>query len=164
MKKLFILAFLTVAFVGYSQNAKDRATNLLADKIGSFSASGETESKVIDDGATRVERAYAAADQTLEIEINIPKGKEAVEKVKGELAEILQMFDEMGNAGRMEVFKIEEQKTKGSLTYREGRGSGILFSHGRFVIELKLKGATSMDDIKSVYESLNFDALVKAKG
>ncbi|MEQ9231278.1 MAG: hypothetical protein RIF46_11405 [Cyclobacteriaceae bacterium] len=164
MKSLFVSLLVIASVSCFSQNAKERANDFLADKLGAFTATSESESKVLDDGAMRIERAYTSGEKSLEIEINIPKGKEEFAKVQSEIDEIMGMFQEMSAEGKMDFSPISDNKVSGALTFSEGRGSAIIIAYNRFVVEIKLKGISGIDEFKTFFDSLEFDNLQKAKG
>lgn len=163
MKVILISLCLVVSTVGIAQGAKERAKLLASDKIGAFSASDDAVVSVVNDGSTRIVREYSSGNQSLNIKISVAQDSEAFEKVSSEIDELIGMFKELADAGKMEISMVEKEKVSGILTFRGTGGSAILLGYNRFVIELNMIGAADMNDFKSVFDTLNLSVLKKQK-
>ncbi|MCP4456699.1 MAG: hypothetical protein GY816_01525 [Cytophagales bacterium] len=134
---------------------------MLSDQLGSFTANEPGESRVIDDGSTRVTRSYTSGEKTLSFKVGIPKTKEEFQSVKSEINEVEDMFQEMADDGKMEMESIQAGEATGFITFTEGRGraSGFVMAQDEYLIEINVSGATVIEDIRNVYKALDFSIL-----
>ena len=145
----------------FAQSPSEKAIKMLSDDIASFKANETAESRVIDDGSTRVTRSYTSGEKTLKFKIGIPKTKEEFLSMKGELNEVVDMFQEMADEGKMEMELIQAGDVTGFLSFTEkgGSGNGFIMANDQYLIEINVRGAGGIEDIRNVYKALDFSQL-----
>ncbi len=166
MKDIFRTLLLILSSVGsFAQGVDGPVLKMLTDNLSSFAASEVAESRVIDDGSTRITRSYASGEKTLEFKIGIPKTKEEFLAIKGELAEVEDMFQQMADEGKMYMESIQAEGRSGFLTFTEKGGSanGFIMAQDQYLIEINVRSATKIEDIRNVYKALDFSLLGGSK-
>lgn len=154
-----ILCFFTIS--AFAQSPSEKVIKMLSDDIASFKSNGTAESRVIDDGSTRVTRSYTSGEKTLKFKIGIPASKDEFLSMKGELNEVVDMFQEMADEGKMEMELIQAGEVTGFLSFTEkgGSGNGFIMANDQYLIKINIRGAGGIEEVRNVYKALDFSQL-----
>ena len=158
-KTTTIILLFMLSSTAYSQNVDAPILEMLTNDIGPFEVSGVPESRVIDDGTTRVTGTYTyGGDMTVDFKVGILTD-EVMEKATGELSEIMTMFREMGESGKMEVKNIEEEGLTGIFNVRNERGGIFFLAHEKYLFDISIQNAEGMSGVIAFFDLMDFSGL-----
>jgi hypothetical protein len=131
---------------------------VLSDAINGYQAADAIRIDSLDDGTVKVARYYTGGETSLEIRISqLPSG--ALEELKKQVSRLTTLFEEMAKEGKVEEITVMSGTAQGILTFSDATAGGILLIKNKFLLEYKVTGATSVQNAKSVFESLDFSIL-----